>query len=65
MVDAVLAGEAGSGVCIVRPPGHHASEDLPCGFCLFNNVGVAAKYAMSLHSLKRYYTLISIRTATC
>ncbi|XP_077291609.1 histone deacetylase 6 isoform X4 [Arctopsyche grandis] len=57
VVDAVLGGEAGSGVCIVRPPGHHASEDLPCGFCLFNNVGVAAKYAMSLHSLKRILIL--------
>jgi histone deacetylase 6 len=42
-----------SGVAIVRPPGHHAEESYPCGFCIFNNVALAAKYAIENHDLKR------------
>lgn len=53
IVDSVLNCESQSGVAIVRPPGHHAAEDLPSGFCLFNNVAIAAKYAIKNHSLKR------------
>lgn len=53
VVDSVLNGEGQSGVAIVRPPGHHAEEDAACGFCIFNNVAVAAKYAVQYHNLKR------------
>ncbi|KAJ8683629.1 hypothetical protein QAD02_019421 [Eretmocerus hayati] len=53
VVDSVLNGESQSGVAIVRPPGHHAEEDGACGFCIFNNVAIAAKYAVSCHGLKR------------
>lgn len=53
-MDSVIDGESRSGVAIVRPPGHHAETDEPCGFCLFNNVALAAKYALSNHGLKRY-----------
>ena len=53
MVDSVLNGESRSGVAIVRPPGHHAEEDEPCGFCIFNSVSLAAKYAIQVHGLKR------------
>jgi len=53
VVDSVLNGESRSGVAIVRPPGHHAEEDEPCGFCIFNNVSLAAKYAIQVHGLKR------------
>ena len=53
VVDSVLNGECRSGVAIVRPPGHHAEEDEPCGFCIFNNVSLAAKYAVEVHGLKR------------
>ncbi|XP_012278697.1 histone deacetylase 6 isoform X2 [Orussus abietinus] len=53
VVDNVLNGESQSGVAIVRPPGHHAEEDHPCGFCIFNNVALAAKYAVKCHDLKR------------
>ncbi|XP_025261717.1 histone deacetylase 6 isoform X2 [Camponotus floridanus] len=53
MVDAVLNGESQSGIAIVRPPGHHAEEDNACGFCIFNNVAIAAQYAVQFHHLKR------------
>lgn len=53
VVDEVLNGESRSGICIVRPPGHHAESDLPHGFCIFNNVSIAAQYAISNHDLKR------------
>jgi histone deacetylase 4/5 len=38
----VAEGKLSSGACVVRPPGHHAEADAPMGFCLFNNVAVAA-----------------------
>ncbi|GLH15011.1 Histone deacetylase Rpd3 [Gryllus bimaculatus] len=53
VVDSVLNGESQSGIAIVRPPGHHAEEDEPCGFCVFNTVSIAAKYAVEVHRLKR------------
>jgi histone deacetylase 6 len=52
-VDEVLNGLSRSGICIVRPPGHHAECSEPNGFCLFNNVAVAAKYATKCHGLQR------------
>lgn len=54
-MDKVLQLYCQSGVAIVRPPGHHAEEEYPHGFCIFNNVAVAAKYAINNHGLKRYY----------
>lgn len=44
-VDAVMQGTAKNAFVPVRPPGHHATPDRAMGFCLFNNVGVAARYA--------------------
>ncbi|KAL1123276.1 hypothetical protein AAG570_002362 [Ranatra chinensis] len=57
VVDSVLRGESGCGVAVVRPPGHHADIDEPCGFCIFNSVAVAAKYATSVYKLKRVLIL--------
>ncbi|KAI5645052.1 histone deacetylase domain-containing protein [Phthorimaea operculella] len=57
MVDAVLSQTAGSGVCVVRPPGHHADEDTPSGFCLLNNAVLAARYAINFHGVKRILLL--------
>lgn len=53
VVDEVLNGHSMCGVCVVRPPGHHAESDQPHGFCIFNNVAVAAQYAIRDHGLKR------------
>ena len=44
-VDAVVNGSVQSVFCAVRPPGHHAESETAMGFCLFNNVAVAARYA--------------------
>ncbi len=46
-VDALMEGAASNAFVPVRPPGHHATPDRAMGFCLFNNVGVAARYAQS------------------
>lgn len=51
--DAVIAGEMPNAFCAVRPPGHHACRDKAMGFCFFNNVAIAAKYALDRHGLKR------------
>ncbi len=52
-VDAVMAGEAATAFCAVRPPGHHATADAAMGFCLFNNIAVAAAHARERHGLER------------
>jgi acetoin utilization deacetylase AcuC-like enzyme len=52
-VDAVLAGRTRRAFCAVRPPGHHATADTAMGFCLFNNVAVAARHAIDRHGLER------------
>ena len=51
--DAVIAGELENAFCAVRPPGHHACRDHAMGFCFFNNVAIAAKYALERHGLQR------------
>ncbi len=52
-VDLVLRNEASSAFCSVRPPGHHACRARPMGFCIFNNVAVAARHAVHAHGLER------------
>jgi acetoin utilization deacetylase AcuC-like enzyme len=52
-VDAVLGGSARRAFCAVRPPGHHATREQAMGFCLLNNVAVAAAHALAAHGLKR------------
>lgn len=53
VVDDVLSGLSRSGIAVIRPPGHHAEPDEPHGFCIFNNVSVAAQYAIKNHGLSR------------
>lgn len=52
-VDEILSGNFQNGFAIVRPPGHHAERNRVSGFCLFNNVAIAAKQAQAVHGLKR------------
>ena len=52
-VDAIVAGKAQNAFCVVRPPGHHASADRGMGFCILNNVALAARHAQRRHSLSR------------
>jgi len=51
--DAVMAGEVRNAFCLVRPPGHHARPGGGMGFCVFNNVAIAARYLQKHHGLER------------
>jgi len=53
LVRAVLAGRARNGIALVRPPGHHATRERGMGFCLLNNVAVAAQAALTDGGLSR------------
>jgi acetoin utilization deacetylase AcuC-like enzyme len=52
-VDKVLTGKAQNAFCAVRPPGHHAEAEAAMGFCLFNNIAIAAEYARQHYQVKR------------
>jgi acetoin utilization deacetylase AcuC-like enzyme len=52
-VDLVMSGEVVNAFCNIRPPGHHAERGRAMGFCIFNNVAVAAAHALEHHGLSR------------
>ncbi|AOD14163.1 histone deacetylase family protein [Xanthomonas fragariae] len=52
-VDAVMQNLSRTAFCAVRPPGHHATAQVSMGFCLFNNIAVAAAHARDRHGLER------------
>jgi len=52
-VDQICSNNAKNAFCAVRPPGHHAEPNQSMGFCIFNNVAIAALYAIKHHGLKR------------
>ena len=52
-VEAVLAGQVRNAFAALRPPGHHAESARGMGFCLFNNVALAARHAQAVHGLER------------
>lgn len=52
-VDLVMSGRAENAFCNIRPPGHHAGRSSAAGFCIFNNVAVAAAHALEHHGLQR------------
>jgi acetoin utilization deacetylase AcuC-like enzyme len=52
-VDAVMEGRARNAFCVVRPPGHHANASRGMGFCLLNNIAIAARYAQRRHGVGR------------
>lgn len=64
LVDAVVEAsqqrtgqEVPAGYSIARPPGHHATANQAMGFCLLNNVAIAARYAQQHHGLKKVFCL--------
>jgi acetoin utilization deacetylase AcuC-like enzyme len=52
-VDAVIGGTVRNAYALVRPPGHHAVADRGLGFCIFNNIAIAARHAQRAHGLRR------------
>ena len=52
-IDAILAGRATRVFCAVRPPGHHAEPTRAMGFCLFNNIAIAAAHARAAHGIEK------------
>ncbi|SMC33472.1 histone deacetylase family protein [Polynucleobacter kasalickyi] len=52
-VDAIMNKELVNAFCSVRPPGHHAEPNKAMGFCFFNNLAIAAKYAVSKYAIQR------------
>ena len=52
-VDSVMSDDFATAFCAIRPPGHHAERDKSMGFCLFNNVAIAALYAKQKYKLER------------
>src|SRR5256712_5170422 len=52
-VDAIVERRVDNAFCAVRPPGHHAESGHAMGFCLFNNVAIAARYFQKRHGLER------------
>lgn len=56
-VDGVVAKKFKNAFCALRPPGHHAEADCSMGFCLFNNIAVAARHAQSVHAIERVWIL--------
>ena len=52
-VEAVLSGQADNALAIVRPPGHHATADRAMGFCLLNNIAIAARHAQSTPGIEK------------
>jgi acetoin utilization deacetylase AcuC-like enzyme len=52
-VDAVMANQVKNAFCAVRPPGHHAGRDRGMGFCIYNNVAIAARYLQKVYKIRR------------
>lgn len=52
-IDMLCTDQASSAFCAVRPPGHHAEPNRPMGFCLFNNIAIAAEYARTHYGIKK------------
>jgi acetoin utilization deacetylase AcuC-like enzyme len=52
-VDGVIQGEMDNAFAFIRPPGHHAESNRAMGFCLFNNVAIAASYALKAHKVEK------------
>jgi acetoin utilization deacetylase AcuC-like enzyme len=56
-VDEIMAGRIDNGFALIRPPGHHAEAGRAMGFCLFNNIAIAAEYLLRKHGLGRVFIM--------
>lgn len=56
-IDAVLSGQVRNAYALVRPPGHHATQDVGMGFCLFGNVAIAVMHAQAVRGVGRVATV--------
>ncbi len=56
-VDGVMRGDVDNAFCAVRPPGHHAERHMSMGFCMFNNIALAARHLIDTHGLSRVLIL--------
>ncbi len=52
-IDRVFTGKANNAMALLRPPGHHAEKEVAMGFCLFNNVAIAARYAQQNYEVEK------------
>jgi len=52
-LDRIMEGEIRNALCLVRPPGHHATRDRAMGFCIFNNVAIGARYIQERYGIRR------------
>ncbi len=52
-VDGIFTGKADNALALLRPPGHHAEKEMAMGFCLFNNVAIAARYAQQNYEVEK------------
>ncbi len=57
LVDAVMTGKCANGFAAIRPPGHHAERNKSMGFCLFNNIAIAARYLQEKHDVGKVLIL--------
>ena len=57
MADRIVAGDIENGFALSRPPGHHAERGMALGFCLFNNVAIAARYLQRTHGVDKVLIL--------
>ena len=57
MADGIVAGDVENGFVLSRPPGHHAERGMALGFCLFNNVAIAARYLQRTHGVDKVLIL--------
>jgi len=57
MADRIVAGDVDNGFALSRPPGHHAERGMALGFCLFNNVAIAARYLQRAHGVDKVLIL--------
>ena len=57
LADRIVAGDLENGFALSRPPGHHAEQGTALGFCLFNNVAIAARYLQRAHGVGKILIL--------